>query len=223
MELPLKHLFETVVYSSSGAVLTKSLNPSFEVARSVIVWKFSNDGGAESATVRNTASGEVSKFVKDDEKNTVSAETGEIIDQCPRCIIKDEELISKQRDIKAWQARYNNLKKALQEKAEDSEEWEIAATLFDIWRIHCKHEKSTFSFDRFVEVAPMLRKYGFEICVRAIAGASFDPYISTRKNGTKKVHNDFELIFRDSKHTEEYSCKAKLPFLLSNYTEKTFK
>ncbi len=215
------HPFETTIYSDTGVLQSKSFNPSAEVAESVIRWKFKNEGTATKGYIRNTETGAMLSFFRDEE-DVVSSESGEILCDCPGCIERDAKLVSKQRDIKAWQMRFTNLKKELEEKAKDSKEWEIAGCLFDLWRVNCNHERSIFSFDRYLEIAPMLRKYGFEICVRAIAGASFDPYISTRKNGTKKIHNDFELVFRDSHHTEEYANKAKLPFKLSDYTDRIY-
>jgi hypothetical protein len=215
------HRFETTVFADDGRLINRSHNPSYEVAKHVIAWKFKDDVAAVRGVIHNIDTGETDVFQRDNGQ-AIAVHGGEILDDCPGCILKDKELESKQRDIKAWQARYTNLKKAMQEKAEDSEDWEIAAAVFDAWRVHCHHERSLFSFDRYLEVSGMLKKYGFEICIRAIAGASFDPFTTIRKNGTKKVHNDFELIFRDSKHVEEYSCRAKLPFHLSDYTDKTY-
>lgn len=46
------------------------------------------------------------------------------------------------------------------------------------------------------------------LCARAIAGAGFDAFKTTRKNGTVKVFNDWDLIHRSADKWEEFCCKA---------------
>lgn len=213
------HPFETVLFYQN-AFFSKSYNPSFDIAKKVIHWHF-NLNSVDKGSIRNLLTGEIETFIREG-KELLSTNTGEIIDDCPGCIEWAMEKINLQRDLRAWQSRYNFLKDEKKKEAMDSDAWEQASTLFDIWRVHCNHQRSEFSYDRFLEVSTMLEKYKFELCVRAIAGASFEPFQTTRKNGTKKTHDDFELIFRDSAHVEEFCRKAPLPFKLSDYTERTF-
>ena len=88
--------------------------------------------------------------------------------------------------------------------------------LFKAWRKRCNHPRSPWTPDRFWAIEPFLSngKYGptledrVMLCARAIAGAGFDAFKTTRKNGTVKVFNDWDLIHRSADKWEEFCCKA---------------
>ena len=65
--------------------------------------------------------------------------------------------------------------------------------------------------DRFELVEPFLKSKRYEPWIRcAIDGHVFDPFVTTRKNGTLKAHNGWDLLFRDAAHFEEACRKAPL-------------
>ncbi len=116
-----------------------------------------------------------------------------------------------QRDIRGWTSRYADLRRNKVKKAKESPLWPKALELFKFWQQECNHKRSKFSPERFWLVEPFLEDeehYGFEICQRAIAGAAYDPYITKRKNGTSKFHNDWELIFRNAGKVEDMANRA---------------
>jgi hypothetical protein len=71
-------------------------------------------------------------------------------------------------------------------------------------------KRGKWSTDRFWIVHPYLADDGLELCKLAIVGATFDPWISTRKNGTKNLHVDWSWIFKDRDRFEEHVRKAPL-------------
>lgn len=219
MAIAERYAYETLLFYED-ALIHKSYNPSFDTAKYVIHWHFKK-GQTDKGTIRNTVTNNVEVFLPEG-KQMVSQNTGEILDECPGCVEWAVEKANLQRDIKAWQARYNTLKGEKEQEAMDSDEWEMAEVIFDVWRIQSNHSRSRFSFDRFQEIIPRLKEHGFELCVRAVAGLCFDPNSKDRKNGTKQVFNDIELAMRDQKHFEEYCRKAPLPWKLSNYTDRVY-
>jgi hypothetical protein len=94
--------------------------------------------------------------------------------------------------------------------------WPAAKRLFGEWKLACNHKRSPFTTDRFWQVEPYLTNTRYakgeqeriDLCRRAIAGAAFDPFVTRRRNGSTKRHDDWELIFRDSSKFEEFCCRA---------------
>ena len=58
------------------------------------------------------------------------------------------------------------------------------------------------------EYRPM---YSLEECKAAVDGAAFDHFVKQRKNGSEQHYDDLELIFRDSKHFEEFRDRSPIP------------
>jgi hypothetical protein len=137
----------------------------------------------------------------------VDPNTGELFPRCADCILKDDELAGLKTNLKGWQLKYAQLARDAEAAARDSRWWPVAVTLFGIWKELARHPRSVWTLDRFQLAEPYLEKYGPELCERAIAGICFDPFITRRKNGTRHVHNDWHLIFRDADTFEE-RCNA---------------
>lgn len=143
----------------------------------------------------------------------LDAGSGEVLDGCPNCADFDNQLTGLTRDIRGWRHRYGELKRDKAKEACEHPLWEEAGKAFRHWQKVCRHERSGFQSDRFWLVEPYLKerkKYGLEMVMRAIDGAAFDPYITTRKNGTKKKHDDWELIFKHSGKVEEFANRAPI-------------
>lgn len=88
--------------------------------------------------------------------------------------------------------------------------------VFDLWRTECGHKNARLSADRFDAVRALLevkrpQPYPPEAFEAAIAGARFDPFVTTRKNGSQQKHDDLALICRDGKTFESFIKRAPRP------------
>lgn len=140
----------------------------------------------------------------------VDIRTGEYVDdpQCPECQAMQDKLDGAEKDINAWRTRYANLKRDKEREARENPLWPSALKLFQLWKALTGSKRSEFQADRFEQCEPFLKAHGPELCVRAICGAHFDPFITKRKNGTPKPHWGWELIFRNADKTEEFANRA---------------
>lgn len=136
------------------------------------------------------------------------AESGELLDGCPVCSEKDDVINGLQRDVRGWAARYADLKRDKEREARKDPLWPAAVRVFEYWQQVCRHPKSEWTVERFELAAPLLKKYGEEMCLRAIAGIAFDPFVTVRKNGTRKRHDGWHLIFKGADKFEEYCNRA---------------
>jgi hypothetical protein len=129
-----------------------------------------------------------------------------------------------QRDISGWTIRHAELKRDKEAEAQESPVWPAALRVFDYWRQQCKHLRSEFSLDRFEMIRPHLERLSAKkrgrsddpkarlehaeaVCKLAVDGIAHDPYVTTRKNGTKRFHNGWHLIFGEADKFEE-RCNA---------------
>lgn len=136
---------------------------------------------------------------------------GELGAACGECPIRQalsDDLAGANREISAWRVRNAELTRDVEAEARRHEHWLAASELFDFWRRHCLHSKARFNAARFQLVLPFLQKDGPAIVRQAILGAAFDPFVTTRKNGSKKRHDDWELIFRNRGKFEEFASRA---------------
>lgn len=138
-------------------------------------------------------------------------ENGQVIDEYAAYLQGLEDHIAGlQRDVKAEHLRYENLKRDKAAEAKGHRLWPMAVELFDHWRKACKHPRSTFSPERFEQARPFLEKHGLDLCKRAVDGAAYEPFCTTRKNGTVKRHDGWGLIFRPAEPDkfEEFANRA---------------
>lgn len=130
----------------------------------------------------------------------VNPQTGELTDDCPTC--------------NEWSRKYHGVLSQLglmRSEAEgdtNHELFPVAKRLFDFWKERCNHPRSDFTPERFKECLPHLRDLGQEVCRRAVEGAAFDPYTTTRKNGSTHRHDGWELIFRSRAKVEDFANRA---------------
>ncbi len=118
----------------------------------------------------------------------------------------EDTVVGLQHTIRSQAATIGRLKADLQPE-EGHDLFPVAKRLHDYWRDRCKHPRSKFNVDRFKELLPRLKEHDEAMCRRAIDGAAFDAYETTRKNGTVKRHDGWELIFRVDKF-EEFANRA---------------
>jgi hypothetical protein len=80
---------------------------------------------------------------------------------------------------------------------------------FDFWKERCNHPKTQFQAEHFKACLPYLRDYGEEMCRRAIEGVAYDPYVTTRKNGSPKRHDGWSnIVFKNTESFTEHANKA---------------
>lgn len=154
----------------------------------------------------------------------VNPETGERIGTLAEITQRlEDEVSSLTRALRAEGVRYENLKRDKEAEARKSEVWPAAKRVFDYWRRECKHPRSVFTLDRFELIRPFLEKLGDKkkssperlgeaeaLCKRAIDGAAHDPFVTERRNGTKKRHDGIDLIFRNADKMEEFCNRAPI-------------
>ena len=136
--------------------------------------------------------------------------TGEIVSDDHVQALRDQ-IAGLERDIRGWRARYADLKRDKTAEARAHKLWPEVVELFQHWQRVCHHPKSAFTADRFWLAMPFVERHGVELVRRAIDGAAFDPYVTRRKNGTTKRHDDWGLIFRDQDKFENFANRAPIP------------
>lgn len=139
----------------------------------------------------------------------VDAQTGEAVgetDEHPDDL-KADVAMAKQA-AKSWHGKWLALQDDRERKMRDHAALPVVREIFDYWRRACKHPASEFGPDRFFLIEPYLRKYGPDLCKRAIDGAAFDPFITKRANGSPKRHDGLDLIFRSAEKFEEFCNRA---------------
>lgn len=158
----------------------------------------------------------------------VDATTGEVVElveiiELRRELARREDVIAGlQRDIRGWAMRFRELERDRAIEAREHELWPVGESIFRDWRKRCRHPRSVWTPDRFWLIEPFLtnQKYGaalddrIALCRRAIAGAEFDAFRTERRNGSVKLHNDWDLIFRSSDRFEEFCNKAPKGWVL---------
>lgn len=136
-------------------------------------------------------------------------EQGEV-HRCPHCQRLEDEIEGLQRDIRGWAHRYRELKRDKEAEAKKSPHWPEAVEHFKEWKA-LSGRKAQWTIDRFELVEPFLKNAKYRDWIScAIAGHCFDPFVTTRKNGTENVHNGWDLLFRDAAHFEEACRKSPL-------------
>jgi hypothetical protein len=139
----------------------------------------------------------------------VNPDTGELVERpndCPHCAGKDATIKTMGDSNARLRGRITEL---LQEAEENHESFPSFKRCHDYWREQCNHPRSKYEIDDFKLWLPFYDKYGLDTCLRAIDGAAFEPFISTRKNGSEHRHDDWELIHRSGGHKfKEFVNKA---------------
>lgn len=144
----------------------------------------------------------------------VDLATGEVVEGCRTCAEYLDQIAGLERDLRAWRARYADAVRDREREAREHPVYPHMEAIFAYWRNATGHTRSKYTAERFWLALPFLEKYGFERVLAAIDGAGFDPYITTRKNGTKKHHNGWELIFRSEDKFEEFERRVPPEVLL---------
>lgn len=142
----------------------------------------------------------------------IDPQTGEVRD-CPNCIEYENEIAGLRRGLRSQEAIIRKLRSDPEADARNSEYWPLIGQLFDLWRRETGHTRSEFTLDRFEVALPYVKKYGEEVIMRAIKGLAYDPYTTTRRNGTVKRHDGWTTpLFKSADHVEEFAnCCPRQP------------
>ncbi len=144
-------------------------------------------------------------------------DNGELVEEtCPECRRRIDELAGLERVIRSQAAQIQALMRDKAAEAREHPLWPVGRALFGEWRARCRHPRSPWTPDRFWVWEPFATnvKYGqtldlrVALCRRAIAGAAFDAFVTTRRNQTTKRHDAWDLIYRSADKFEEFCCKA---------------
>jgi hypothetical protein len=141
----------------------------------------------------------------------VDAQTGEVFENgCPHCSVKEDEIAGLEGTIRSLAAKLTQAKRDKDREARGHDCWPLGVKLFNEWKRLCNHPRSAFTPDRFWQVQPFLTHpdYGYDVCLRAVRGAGFDPNTRRRRNGSLKRYDDWGLIFRDTDHLEDFANRA---------------
>jgi hypothetical protein len=138
----------------------------------------------------------------------VDEETGELHEGCPNCEAKENELSELIRKMRGLARELGELRRDKQAEAEDSELWPRAVKHFQRWQRESNHPRCKWTAERFYLIEPFLKHHEDVMIERAIIGHCYDPFTTKRKNGTTRVFNGWDLLFRDDAHFEESANKA---------------
>ena len=119
----------------------------------------------------------------------------------------ESALADAEADLRAKRAQIRKLKTDREREAELHPARAEVQAVFDLWRTLGNHPNSGLDAERFELIERMLSKHGRELCERAIVGLTFDPFVTTRKNGKPKVHDGLHLAFETARKFED-KCNA---------------
>lgn len=144
---------------------------------------------------------------------------GEIVGEITLSIALDrvQELEAQLRDIererRGERARVRFLLAQIEDDRDSYERREEVVSIFNEWREKCKHKSARLTNDRFDAIRRLLditkpQPYPREAFTAAIGGAAYNPYLTQRKNGSWKRHDDIALICRSGEKFEEFIKRA---------------
>lgn len=138
----------------------------------------------------------------------VVPESGEIPMECAGCSELQIQLDGSEREVRRLRRLLAEARRDNDAKAREHALWDDANIVFDYWQQKTGHLKTRFDWQRFELVRPFLESDGGRECCIAVLGAVFDCFTTTRKNGTVKRFDDWELLFRDRGKFDEFRARA---------------
>lgn len=136
---------------------------------------------------------------------------GEVVpyEGCPNCQHLEDQLAGAENNVRSMRAQMARLKREMLGAADqDNALFPQAIALFRYWQERCNHPGSEFTADRMKLLMPLLKRHGAEKCREAIRGAEFDPFIVTRKNGSKHRHDGWHQIFASEDKFQSFRQRA---------------
>lgn len=105
-------------------------------------------------------------------------------------------------------AKIKELERDIETDARKDPMWAEAECLWTWWALACNHEGCRFEAEELYLAKPHLKREGLIGCLKAVAGAAFDPYVGELKNGNADRKDDFELIFRNKAKFKSFVKRA---------------
>lgn len=133
--------------------------------------------------------------------------TGEI-SSCPQCQHREDALQGLERDLRVKNAKIKELERDIETDARKDPMWPEVECLWTWWALACNHEGCRFEAEELYLAKPHLKREGLIGCLKAVAGAAFDPYVGELKNGNADRKDDFELIFRNKAKFKSFVKRA---------------
>lgn len=138
----------------------------------------------------------------------VDTETGEVHEGCPGCSEAERTLVQYEKDIRILKAKITKLERDIEIDARKDPLWDEGEGVFQWYALSCNHENQRFEAEELYLVKPHLKREGPIECLKAIAGAAYDPYHSELKNGRRKPNDAWEQIFRNKAKFQSFVEKA---------------
>lgn len=145
---------------------------------------------------------------------------GEIVGRMPsltealgRVMELEAQIADLERERRGERARTRLLLARLDDNRSTYPRRDEVLSIFGEWQEVCGHKNARLTPDRFDCLRALLdvtkpAAYPREFFSAAIAGAAFDAYTASRKNGSVKRFDELTLIFRDGAHAEDFAKRA---------------
>lgn len=145
------------------------------------------------------------------------AATGEIgeatVESLSEWVVRlQDEVAQHLHTIRGQASEIGQLKRDRKRDAEKNPLWARAVALHREYN-RILGRKSRWKLDVFEMCEPFLEAYPQEVCIAAIHGIKADHYVDVRKNGTKRHHWGWHILFRDTDRFEEAVNSAPLDML----------
>ena len=161
-------------------------------------------------------SGEITQETHPEGFVRIDPESGEIVRECPNCAELEGALSVTERKLRAAYSQISKLEQAAEPEKHAKKHplyVEIEA-VHTWWRLATGHFGVSFTAEDFDQALPRWKensKRGANPCIpalKAVVGAAFDPNTTTRRNGSEKRYDDWELIFRNQTKFREMQKRA---------------
>lgn len=110
-----------------------------------------------------------------------------------------DQLVGAENNVRSMRSQMAAMKRETDEIDRGHSLFPAATALFRYWQERCDHPRVGFTAEHMRVVLPRIKHNGVEECRRAIRGAEYDAFVTTRKNGTRHRHDDWFQIFHPQK------------------------
>jgi len=147
----------------------------------------------------------------------VDPKTGELVildsqDLAQEVLALRDEVTQHLRTIRAQASEIGKLKRDKQKEAEANPLWPKAVKLHQLYN-KVMGRRSVWKIDVFEMCETFLEAYPVEVHEAAIEGLKAEHYIDIRRNGTKRHHVGWHILYRDTDRFEEAVNSASLDTL----------
>jgi hypothetical protein len=146
-----------------------------------------------------------------------AVETGEVAPDGPQTLAEAlaeiqhllDQLAGAENNVRSMRAQMANLKRELAGEIDrDHAMFPRVVAAFRYWQERCEHPRQELTTDRMRVALPRFKAHEDPEIRQAIRGAEFDPFETTLKNGRKKRHDSWELIFRNEDTFQSFVERA---------------